>query len=294
MGRAEHQTPKYGDGAFGLPYHMEMLSDPERVRACKNAILQTVKPESVFCELGCGTGVFSIYAATLCSRVYAIELDQTILKVARRNAENHGVAGRIDFLPGNALEVELPERADVIFCEMMSTWLVNEPQVPVINRAMRDLLAEGGIIIPRRVINLVELGNVDYKFEGVELKASLPQFSGIRPPRIMTTSVVASELDLMVDNPLDVSISCHMRALVSGVVNCARLTSLVEFAPGVNFFCTDTLMPATVVPLVTELEVTSREEIRFCAKYKHRTNLDDSRFWCERFSEVTSDGTGRY
>ena len=46
-----------------------------------------------------------------------------------------------------------------------------------------------------KVINIVELGNFNYLFYGIELKASLPQFSGIRPPQIITESKVFNTID---------------------------------------------------------------------------------------------------
>lgn len=285
MSRLKHHTPIYNDaiGAFGLPYHLEMISDNERVKLCEEAIKKTTSSDLVFCELGCGTGIFSIFAAKLCSEVFAVEIDNKILSIAKKNAYASKTSENIRFINADAIEVKLEKKCDVIFCEMMSIWLINEPQVPIINRARKELLAENGITIPKKIINLVELGNIDYTFGDIEIKASLPQFSGIRPPRIMTESRVASNLDFSKDIPIDMNVEVVFEALVPGIINCARLSSIVELAEGVNFYSTDTLMPVTIVPLKHELMVTPGDKIRFFAKYQHRSNVDDSEFYVERF-----------
>jgi len=284
MSRLKHHTPKYQDavGAFGLPYHLEMISDAERVKTCKNGIKNTINTNSVFLELGCGTGIFSIFAAMICKKVYAVDVDEKVLSIAKENAAIAGVLDKIEFIHSDVKDLKLNKKADIIFCEMMSIWLINEPQVPVINHARKELLNKNGVIIPRKIINLVELGNIDYNFEGIEIKASLTQFSGIRPPRIMTESRVFNSIDFSTEISKVVDSSCELKPLVPGIINCARISSIVELAEGVNFFSTDTLMPVTVVPLREQLHVTPDCEVIFTARYTHRSNIDDSVFTVKR------------
>lgn len=279
-GRIYHHTPYY-EGIFGFPYHMEMISDRERVTQCQRALDYVLKPDMTLCELGCGTGIFSIYAAKRCKKVYAIEVDDSVINIARKNAENNNIIDKIQFLHEDVLKLSsLPDnsKVDAIFCEMMSIWCINEPQVPIMNHARRFLLKKGGVTIPRKIINNVELGNIDYIFHGVELKASLPQFSGIRPPRIMTESKVFNVIDFNSNVPTKVDYSIRLKALVSGRINCARLASIVQFAPSVNFYSTDSLMPITIVPLRREIDVEEGDNIEFYAKFKYRTNLYKSTF----------------
>ncbi|MDP8240665.1 MAG: methyltransferase domain-containing protein [Candidatus Hatepunaea meridiana] len=281
MSRTEHHTPKYnndGNGKFNLSYHLEMVGDSERVGRVKQAIDYYIKPDSVFCELGCGTGIFSIYAAKKCKIVYAVEWDKKILEVAKRNTAQSGVEGKIDFIHADATKVTLPEKVDIVFCEMMSIWLINEPQVLAMNNAIDKLLRSNGAVIPRKVINLVELGNVDYRFDDVEMRASIAEFSGIRPPRIATESKVVNIVNLQEKNELKISTSVNMISLVSGNLNCVRLSSIVEFAPEIHFYSTDTLMPVTIVPLKDDIMVKEGETIILDIEYSCRTSVDDSVF----------------
>ncbi|MEL7021233.1 MAG: methyltransferase domain-containing protein [Bacteroidota bacterium] len=280
MSRLQHHTPKYDNavGGFGLAYHLEMVMDSTRVSICQQAIAATIRPESIFLELGCGTGIFSIQAAKICQRVYAIESDPDILAIARDNARRAGVAHKITFVEGDAMTAQLPERCDVAFCEMMSIWAINEPQVPVIERAKRDLLTQDATILPHQIINLVELGRMDYNYAGVEIKASITQFAGIQPPRIMSSSHLCHTIDFTTSNALQRTDQVPITMLTSGIVNCARLSSIVRFTDTIHFYSTDSLMPITIVPLQQPVTVEAGQVVRFEAAYTYRTNLDDSSF----------------
>jgi len=57
-------------------------------------------------DLGCGSGILAIAAAKLgASSIMAVENDDMALGYARQNAERHGVASRIEFVEGDAIEL---------------------------------------------------------------------------------------------------------------------------------------------------------------------------------------------
>ena len=190
MSRTKHHTPDYSStskGNFDLSMHLEMLSDKERVVQFKKGIDQVVTKDTVFCELGCGTGVFSIYAAQKAKKVYAVELDEEIYKIAKQNIEASGL-NNIELIHANAMEVELPEKVDVIFAELLSTWMIEEPQLPVMNSAVKRLLKPNGKTIPEKIINIIELCDTDYTFDDIEIKAIKLYFTGDKQPRILSES----------------------------------------------------------------------------------------------------------
>lgn len=284
MTRARHHNPRYASGSFQLSYHLEMISDRERVDRGKEAIraaANDVGQAATFLELGCGTGVFSIFAAQFCKRVYAVESDPEVLAIAKQNISKHRLTKRIELIEGDALLIEPPTSSvDILFCEMMSIWLIAEPQVPVVRRWLKEYRHSLKHVIPRTVVNVAELGQIDYEFDGLEIRADLPQFSGVRPPRIMTESRAVKRIHLDQESSLEdgIKAECQFRTLVSGRINCARLTSLVEFFPGVPFFSTDTLMPVTIVPLRDDLTVEANSSVQFYTSYRHRSDLSDSSF----------------
>ena len=261
-----------------MAYHLEMLSDRERVEQFKKGIDTVVKKDSVFCEVGCGTGVFSIYAARTAKHVYAVELDEAVYEFAKKNIEASGLKN-ITLIHGNALEVELPEKVDIVFAEMMSIWMIHEPQLLVMNAVVKRLLKPGGIAIPEKVVNIIEICNVDYVLDNIEMRAPIAQFTGIKQPRIMTESRVFDSYKLNEVNPEEVDGSINMTTITSGTANSVRLSSLVKICDGVNFYTTDSLMPQTIFPLREEIEVSDAQEIKVHAKFKFRSELNDAEFF---------------
>ena len=279
MSRTSHHNPN-SDSSFDLSYHVEMVSDHERVSQIKAAIDFYANPEHIFCELGCGTGIFSIYAAQKFKHVYAIDIDANVLAIARANARRLGLEDRITFVEQDALNYLLPEgvSADVILSENMSTWMATEPQVKMVNHAISHLSNGNTKYIPQRIINLMELAQINWNFGELQIKGALPQFTGFKAPRIITESRAVFNVDLTKRNQLDVSIAeIRYQALVGGEINCARIFCIVEFAPKVLFFTTDSLMPVTIIPIQNEeiFEVEAGDLISASVDYQFNKPIDD-------------------
>jgi predicted RNA methylase len=286
MTRLIHHTPVYedndGKGNFPLSYHLEMISDYERVSLFKQGIDQSVTKDTVFCELGCGTGIFSIYAASKAKKVYAVEHDSKIFEIAKKNISASGLKDKIQLIRGDCLEVELPEKVDVLFSEMLSIWMIEEPQILVMNHAVNQLLKPGAVTIPSKIINLAELCHTDFTFDGIRLPTSIAQFTGIKAPRIMSESRVCNRFSLNKENPAEVRSFAEFQLLTSGVVNSVRLSSIVTISENVHFYATDTLMPLTIVPLIEEVRLKEAERIFLQADYKHRGSLENAIFKLKR------------
>ncbi len=284
MSRIDHHLPFYPDllGQFRSSYHLELMADHQRTSSIFNALQRTLCPDTVFCELGCGTGIFSLHAARRCAKVYAVELDTQIADVARRNIQDSAFNDKIELIVDDALKASLPEKADVIFCEMMSIWCIEELQIPVFNRAFNDLLKPGGTFLPTRIVNTAELGYYNFKHGDVELKAALPLFTGIPKPNILTERLVCKVLDFTAPVSPDLSCAVQFQALGQGTVNCAQLSSLVQLGPQTVFSGSDSLMPSTIVPLREPIAVDTGDRILFRAKARARHDIDDSVFTAEK------------
>ena len=280
MSRIDHHHPRYPDlfGQFRKSYHLEMVSDKQRTSAILRALRRALNPETVFCELGCGTGIFSIYAASRCKKVYAIERDPAIALVARKNIQQSRYGHKIELIEGDALQMTLPEKVDVIFCEMMSIWCIEEPQIPVYNHARQELLKPGGLFLPSKIINLAELGYFHFEFEEIKMEAAIPLFTGIPQPSIMTERRVCKKLDFT--DPIDLDLSCdvHLEAIGEGTINCAKLTSIVQMGPQTVFGGSDSLMPKTIVPVKEAIEIKDNARVRFRAAVRARDEIDEPTF----------------
>jgi protein arginine N-methyltransferase 1 len=278
--RNEHHSPDYRDksGKFSLAYHLEMIRDQERVGQICRALDQVLRPESVHCELGAGTGLFAVYAAQRCAKVYAVERDPAVYAWAKKNIAGSGrLWEKIELVLADAVDFRPPEKVDTLLVEMMSIWGIHEPQVPIVNHARAHLLKPTGTVIPGAVTNLVELGEYDFSTHGVQCPAVMPQFTGVTAPRIKTISVAVGRYDFGREVPLSHQVSVEIPVLAGGMINCARLSSIVEMSPSVSFYSTDSLMPLSIVPL-EPLRVHRGDIVRFQASWTCRTSLEEAKF----------------
>ena len=130
--------------------HGDMIADDIRTGAYEQALRAAVKPGSVVVDLGTGMGVFAILAVRYGARaVYAIESSEMI-EVARAIAAANGCAGCIEFIHAASTGVELPERADVVVCDLRGVLPYFHNHVASIVDARERFLAPGGTFIPAR------------------------------------------------------------------------------------------------------------------------------------------------
>ena len=135
---------------YTLADHAGMLADGIRIDAYAAALRHAVRADSIVADLGAGIGTFALLAARFgARRVYAIEPEDTI-HLGRAVAAASGLADRIDFIQARSTDVVLPERPTIIVSDMRGTLPQFERHITAIADARRRLLAEGGVLIPRR------------------------------------------------------------------------------------------------------------------------------------------------
>ena len=134
---------------YSIAQYGRMINDRVRMKACEQALRQTVKPGSVVLDIGTGTGIFALLACQLGARkVYAIEPD-SVIQVAREIAVANGYANRITFVQALSTRVDLPERADVVISDLRDVLPLFGQHIPAIADARERLLAPGGVLIPQ-------------------------------------------------------------------------------------------------------------------------------------------------
>jgi protein arginine N-methyltransferase 1 len=224
-------------GGFASPIsHFMMIRDSVRVMSYQRAI-QRHCPGRIVVEIGCGSGILSIFAARAgARRVIAIEESQ-IADLAAEMFRANGVADRIELRRANSRDVSLDERADVVIHEVLGADPFNENLLPFIEDARERLLAPNGRLIP----SVLEVCCVGFEMEDrpyldrSRASAELTELEGLygldfgalrrfmdaepgafsRPlgdlgktqfePRILTDEVQLYRLDLAVDSSLDVA-----------------------------------------------------------------------------------------
>lgn len=127
-----------------------MIADAARMDAYAAALRQTIKPDSVVMDLGCGPGVLALLACKLgARRVYAVE-PNNVVGLAREAAAANGFADRIEFFEKLSTEITLPEPATIIVSDLRGVLPFFQQNIPALIDARKRLLARDGVLISRR------------------------------------------------------------------------------------------------------------------------------------------------
>jgi len=158
-------TESYAAGTdFALDAYESMRDDAGRTPKFIEAIQQRLKgKEGRLSVVDIGTGPFALLAIAAANagarKVYAIEADPEVAKLARKAIEDSGVPkGTIEVLEGYSTEVALPEKVDLLVAEVIGSVATEEGVYRTIKDAQARFLlnpANPGSYIPLRVQTMV-------------------------------------------------------------------------------------------------------------------------------------------
>lgn len=140
-------------------WHIPMMNDAPRNEAFEQAIIRAVArhgPEAQVLEIGAGSGLLSMMAARAGAwRVNACECVPAIAEIAETVTYANGYGDRIRVVPkmSTALVVgeDLPEPADILISEILSSDLLTENVLPTFEDALARLVKPGATILPKAV-----------------------------------------------------------------------------------------------------------------------------------------------
>ncbi|MFT4541697.1 MAG: putative RNA methylase, partial [Planctomycetota bacterium] len=138
----------YFDSYAGAEVHRLMLADRVRTDAYRNAIESLVQPGMIVLDVGCGTGILSLFAARAgAEQVYAVDRSE-ILEVTERIVRANDLSGKIKCFAGRAEWIDLPSRVDLIVSEWMGFFALAESMFESVTAARDKHLAVGGHVVP--------------------------------------------------------------------------------------------------------------------------------------------------
>ncbi len=271
---------------MNLLYYRRLLADRVRLRAFHRAIRATVRPGHVVVEIGAGLGTYSFFAARAgARRVYAIEADPEVCRLAASLAEQNGVADRIRFLRGYSTDIELPERADVAIFEDYTSFFFSSRMRGLLRDIRHRLLKRGGRLVPcaidlyvagggdARVYRDLGLGRArPDRFFGLDfsetrrLAANLPARTEVAGRHLLTPPLRCARIDARRGEDFSFAFAGQARAgrdgLLLGLVGWMDL----ELAPGIRLSCSP-LRPRTAwgqsfYPFAEPLRVRRREPLK--------------------------------
>ncbi|KAJ5677886.1 uncharacterized protein N7477_003519 [Penicillium maclennaniae] len=148
--------------------HEEMLKDDVRTRSYRDSIYQNrhIFKDKVVLDVGCGTGILSMYWLTLPIRFAAragakhvIGVDMSsIIEKAKEIVATNGLSDKITLLQGKMEEV------DIIISEWMGYFLLYESMLDTVLYARDTYLNPGGLIFPdKATMYVAAIEDGDYK-----------------------------------------------------------------------------------------------------------------------------------
>jgi phospholipid N-methyltransferase len=159
------------------------LIDRKRTLAFKEAIEAVVRSGDVVLEVGAGTGILSMFAASAgAAKVYAVEIDPVLARCLRETVEANDLGHVIEVVEADALTADLPERVDVVIGELIETGLLDEMQVAVMNGLrQRGVIGPETRLVPEAYETSLQLATTDNSFFGYTIlapKHEWPYYAG--------------------------------------------------------------------------------------------------------------------
>ncbi|XP_047323908.1 probable protein arginine N-methyltransferase 6 [Impatiens glandulifera] len=130
--------------------HEEMIKDQIRTETYRKAIMQNQKylAGKVVVDVGCGTGILSIFCAQAgAKRVYAVDASGIAVQ-AHEVVKANNLSETVIVLHGRVEDVEINEEVDVIVSEWMGYMLLYESMLGSVITARDRWLKPGGLILP--------------------------------------------------------------------------------------------------------------------------------------------------
>lgn len=136
-----------------LQYHRLMLGDAVRNKLLAKAISQVVNENTSFLDIGAGSGIWAILAAKLgAKRVVAVEIEECLIPIIYKHAQENGVANRIEIIHGRSNDVKIKGKFDVIVSELFGGDAMGAETIKSFIDLRTRFLADGGVLMPHRLV----------------------------------------------------------------------------------------------------------------------------------------------
>jgi SAM-dependent methyltransferase len=138
-----------------IEYHRTLLADRVRNAAFHAALTRlVVKDETTVADIGAGTGLLGFLAARLGARRVDLYEAASVGSVARKLLRQNRLRN-CRLIEMHSTEVMDPDRVDLIVCETLGNYALEENIVETLNDARARFLKPGGTIIPAAVRQFV-------------------------------------------------------------------------------------------------------------------------------------------
>ncbi len=187
---------------FSLLHAASLLGQRTRIMKFAEAIKKVVKPNMEVLDIGTGSGVLAMLAAKAgASYVTAIDINSDSIEYAKLAAIENGLGERINFHVTNFMDFKPSRKYDVIICEMLSSMMLIEQQIPASQYATKHLLKQDGVLLPKSVTVYVALSQCENIWERFRVHSlifpRLPQSISKEDAIDLSELVAVKSFDLM-------------------------------------------------------------------------------------------------
>ncbi len=248
------------------PYHYNLLQDTERLSAFYEPISNN--EWDVVYDLGTGSGILSYFAAHTSNFIFAFEKNPKSSECAQKNLEKWP---NVQVINSDIMDFEFTQKADLIICEMLDTALIDEEQIPVLNKAL-NYLKPSGTVIPFGVLNGAEpifMQTPRICYQDVD-DINFPKYQNMGNLVIFNKIIFEPSMEEQVNVDIEFTIS------IPGKINALKLTSFTLIEP--NLICgpTPMLNPPLFVP-IEEIDLNKNEKLKLNLSYVMGGGLDTIR-----------------
>jgi predicted RNA methylase len=226
------------------PYHYNLLKDNERLIAFYEAI-SSVKGNLLY-DLGTGCGILSYFAKDNFEEIISIEKNYNAYICAKENLKKFN---NIIVLNKDIFSFKFEKKADYIVCEMLDTGLIDEEQIPVLNKAL-TYLNDDNHIIPKGVINILDpvyMQNPTLVYEDVD--DDYINYDVIGNSKVFNKIYFKDKIKEKVSRDVEFNI------LENSKINALKLTTITLISEDIICGPTPMLNPPLFIPLNVDLDV---------------------------------------
>nr|NVI69714.1 arginine methyltransferase 1 [Cucujiformia] len=214
--------------------HEEMFKDEVRTLTYRNSMYHNkhLFTGKVVMDIGCGTGILSMFAAKAGARkVIAVECSN-IVDYARKIIETNKLDHIITIVKGKVEEISLPdgiESVDIIISEWMGYCLFYESMLDTVLFARDKWLKPDGLLFPDRCsLFVTAIEDRQYKDEKInwwddvygfdmssirKIAISEPLVDVVDPKQVVTNACLLKEVDLYTVTKADLDFSSHFQLI---------------------------------------------------------------------------------
>lgn len=151
-----------------------MLADGVRNSLLARAVERYVTPEMSFLDVGTGTGIWAILAAKLgAKRVVAVEIEECLIPIIYKHAQENGVADRVEIIHGRSDDVEIKGKFNVIVSELFGGDAFGPESVNSFIDIRTRFLAPGGVLIPQKLTMFAVPAHIDASINDIPAGVSI-------------------------------------------------------------------------------------------------------------------------